>query len=352
MAHSSLKQSKLFCGTNDALAKIKFPLKPGAGLLYPSRSATTLADLPPNEKPEQLVIIDGTWSQARTMLRDLTQLKSLPHYKLVPTQPGKYRIRLEPTDTSLSTVEAAVQALKEVEPDTQGPNDLLLAFDQMVQRQLDHPRVGREHYSEGPKSGSSLNIPRRLLANEDSIVVAYGETGYRAGNKPTNGTAKPGSSSLFQIDSRRLPLFWVAQRLGSSESIIDRKFARALVPQVRLTDTFLNHLELSPSHFDSPVSVERFREDWRSFIRDGDTVAVYSSGSIRLLENVQADFESCLSLKSINFDPSPQRRTLSRFIEENNLPCETLDPYYGRAGRRLANAVALVKYLRRIANAS
>jgi DTW domain-containing protein YfiP len=172
MVRQGLTNSKLICGTNQALSKMQLPIRARSGLLYPSHDARTLSDLSPAEKPDQLVIVDGTWSQAKTMVRDIEQLAALPQYQLSPTQPGQYRIRLEPTDTSLSTVEAAVAALRELEPETQGFDQLLGAFELMVQKQLDHPNVGREHYSGGPKSGHSINIPQRMLGDAYGIVVA------------------------------------------------------------------------------------------------------------------------------------------------------------------------------------
>lgn len=351
MVHRALDRSKLYCGTNDALAKTEFPLQPRTGLLYPSSQAKTLSDLPPNEKPQQLVIIDGTWSQARSLVRDLSQLKDLPHYKLTPTQPGQYRIRLEPTDTSLSTVEAAAEALRELEPETHGVDQLLIAFGQMIQRQLDHPRVGREHYSGGPKSGSTINIPSRLLGNPASIVIAYGESGYRECANPVilaGGIQTPETSRRHSVLPRS-PLFWVAKRLSACESESGETFSHFLKPDVPLTDSFLRHLELNRDQFVDADSPRQFCEAWKAFLHQGDTVVVYSQGTIGLLENVAADFEKCLALKSINFDHRPRRRTLSEFVEQEKLKCEAADPNHGRAGKRLVNAVALTKYLRRVA---
>ena len=77
--------------------------------------------------------------------------------------------------TSLSTVEAAVEALREIEPETEGLDCLLKSFYGMVQRQLDHPKVGRGHYSGGPRTGRTSNIPGQLLGDPSSIVVVYGE---------------------------------------------------------------------------------------------------------------------------------------------------------------------------------
>lgn len=349
MAHAALQRSELLFGNMDALAEKELNLGPTAGLLFPSPQAKTLTQLPADQRPDQLVIIDGTWSQARSMLRDLPQLDGLPHYKLAPTEPGKYRIRLEPTDTSLSTVEAIVAALRELEPETIGLGELLDAFDQMVQRQLDHPLVGREHYSGGAKTGSTMNVPKALLGSIDSIVVAYGESGYRQ-----VGCSSDPASSSGQAEGprnsypRRFPLVWTAQRLGGSGKDCDFEppFVRFLKPDVVLTDSFLEHLRLTHDSFSQSVSMEQFRTEWREFLRPDDFVAVYNQGTLRLLENAGACCENGIALKSINFDSQRPRRTLSQFVEQNELDRPCYGPELGRGGERLANAVALVNYLR------
>ena len=337
MVRMAFNKSRLLCGTNQSLSKIEFGLRPGAGLLYPSPSAPTLSELPPHSRPQQLVIVDGTWAQAKTMIRDLPQLQELACYKIAPTQPGQYRIRLEPTDTSLSTVEAAVAAIGEVEPNINGLKELIGAFDQMVQRQLDHPKVGREHYSGGPKSGTTINIPQRLLGDENNIVVAYGEAAYRDVDR----------LAQTQVNDPRPPLVWVAVRLGTGEL-----FSRTLKPDVPMTDSFLEHLELSGSHFDDAVTVGEFRNDWQRFLRANDTLAVYNHGTEKLLANVEADFAKCVALKSINFDLDRESRTLCRFVEKHELQCQFPISNLGRAGKRLANAVALVQHLRKLGQSS
>ena len=95
-------------GTKKTLGEKTIEVGPGAGLLYPSADSVELGTLAPEDRPSQLVVIDGTWAQAKSLLNGLPKLKSLPCYKLSPTEPGQYRIRLEPTDTSLSTVEACL----------------------------------------------------------------------------------------------------------------------------------------------------------------------------------------------------------------------------------------------------
>jgi DTW domain-containing protein YfiP len=55
-------------------------LKLRAGLLYPGPGATLLADLPADQRPDQLVVLDGTWHHTKTLLRDIPALGRLALY--------------------------------------------------------------------------------------------------------------------------------------------------------------------------------------------------------------------------------------------------------------------------------
>jgi hypothetical protein len=224
--------------------------------------------------------------------------------------------------------------LQAIEPATRGLEKLLVAFDAMVQRQLDHPSVNRDNYSSGPKSGWTINVPKALLGDPSRIVVAYGEAAYR----------DPVSSDSISQETPRPPLYWVAQRLGTSDV-----FARAIQLDVKLTRSFLAHLELSNQSFSDAISLDTFRDDWSEFVRDDDLLAVYNIGTALLLENAKADFLPTTILKAINFDQQKKFRTLCEFIKSQQLACQPALPELGRAGKRLANAVALVNHVRSVA---
>ncbi len=135
----ALRRCRLMVETNRRLASHWLPLSPNAGLLFPRANARRLAELPAAERPSQLVIIDGTWQQAKSIVRDVPRLRELPCYRLEPPVAGRYRIRLEPNAESLSTLEATVAALRVLERETAGLDQLLFAFDKMVDDQLSHP---------------------------------------------------------------------------------------------------------------------------------------------------------------------------------------------------------------------
>ena len=81
----------------------------------------------------------------------------------------------------------------------------------------------------------------------------------------------------------------------------------------------------------------------------GDTVAVYSQSTARLLQAADADFARCLVLKSVAFRPAGQNGTLDQILAAEGIPCPS--PWHsGRAGKRLANAVALARHLHAMGN--
>lgn len=116
----------------------RFPCPPDAGVLFPSPQARALETLAPDERPSALVVLDGTWSQARHLHRANAWLHDLPHLSLRPLRPTRYRIRKAPRPEYVSTLEAIVRALEVIEPETQGLDRLLDVFDTMIDRQLSH----------------------------------------------------------------------------------------------------------------------------------------------------------------------------------------------------------------------
>jgi DTW domain-containing protein YfiP len=305
-------------------------LKPRAALLYPGADARLLTDVTPSERPEQLVILDGTWHHAKTLLRDIPALGALPRFRLAPAAPSRYRIRREPTDVALSTVEAIIAALGALEPETPGLDRLMAAFDSMVERQLAHPKAEYGWRKNTRRRRACGNIPAAIAGDLTNIVVAYGESA--AGTRGAGRWAK-------------LPIYWVAERLGSGE-----RFACAIRSPAPLNDTLLGHLELTVADFSEALSLTAAQRAWQAFLRPTDTLAVYNQGTARLLADLSPSSlhsrsrAPALLLKSVEFNPNRSYGTLDEIIEAEIL---TILPAsrHGRAYRRLANAVALVRHL-------
>ncbi len=317
----ALHNSRLLADHNDRLAEMNFSLQPDAGLLYPGPESELLCDLPAHRMPDQLVVLDGTWHHAKTMYRDIVALRDLPCYRLAPAAPGRYRIRREPTNTSLSTLEAVVAALRVIEPETSGLEQLLEVFDQMIDNQIAHPKSADRRRRNKKRKRTRGNIPRVLLDGLDKVVVAYGES--------------------ISADDARMPVYWVAQHMGT-----DRRFAHFIEPAARPSETLLGHWELNRNDLATALSAEEFRERWANFLGDGHTLVTYHQSTVRMLENIGGRRGRGLVLKSVNLDTGSCSGTLEERLAAEGLTSETAQ-LPGRAGKRLAMAVSLVKHLAR-----
>ncbi len=321
----ALQQCELIAGHNRHFGDQQLPLKTSAGLLYPGANARCLENLPLAEQPEQLVIIDGTWDQAKTIVRDVAQLQELPCYRLAPTSPGQYRIRLEPDAKSLSTLEATVAALKDLEPETLGLNQLLAAFNEMVEGQLNQLASHSVWRKRNVRPTSHRYLPRRMLQNADSLVVAYGE-------------ATPG-----QVGQRKVatsPVNWSAQRLGTGEI-----FSYCLQQPRPLSETEMQHLRLTSEDLAAAISHEEFCRRWATFLRRNDTLIVYHPRTADLLRNIDAELPHCLSLKSTFAKWHAGIRSLENLVIAEGVVVEP-SVAKSRSHQRLGMATALVKHLR------
>jgi DTW domain-containing protein YfiP len=80
-------------------------------------------------------VLDGTWFLAKKIYDAHCWLHDLPHVALTPSEPSAYRIRRQPRDGYVATLEAIVCALRILEPETPGIDRLREAFATMIARQ-------------------------------------------------------------------------------------------------------------------------------------------------------------------------------------------------------------------------
>jgi len=323
----ALGNSNLLVDHNARLAAAVPRFGPRAGLLYPRRDAALLGDLPAHQQPEQLVLIDGTWNQARSMLREIPALRAMPCYALAPAEPGRYQIRREPTASSLSTLEAVVAALAIIEPETRGLDALLAVFDTMVERQLAHPKADFGWRRNRRRRRTRRNVPSALVDDLGNVVVAYGEAG------PPAADRQPGP---------RRPVYWSAQRLGTGE-----RFSAAIETEGPLSDLFLERLELAREDLAEALPPARFLAAWSAFLRPTDTLAVYNQSTARLLAELGAAAAGCLVLKSIDVGGQPLPKDLEERVAAQGLSRGPVT-LPGRAGRRLAATAAWARFVSRI----
>lgn len=130
-------------------------------LLYPGETSRNLSnhELKPEELAgRQLVVflLDGTWSCARKMLRVSPSLQRLPRVMFTPTAQSRYRIKRQPQDGCLSTLEATHETLLALERTGLDryplPDQLLGLFERMQAFQIQcmsDPSL-RHHHKDHP----------------------------------------------------------------------------------------------------------------------------------------------------------------------------------------------------------
>jgi DTW domain-containing protein YfiP len=156
--HLTLETSRLiagaaFAGNPDVDAILDDPENYPV-ILFPGDTAVNLAEngaaflsaVPngPGGKPRRLVVfvVDGTWSQARGMIRRSPRLLALPRVSFTVDIPSQYKVRKQPREFCLSTVEAVARLVKLLDPGAPAER-LIETFARMVDAQLECATRGR-----------------------------------------------------------------------------------------------------------------------------------------------------------------------------------------------------------------
>lgn len=152
--------------------------------------------------PETLVVIDGTWPQARRLMALNPALRALPRIGFVPRRPGNYRIRREPAAHCVATIEAVVEVLATFEGDASRFAQLLQAFDRMADRQL----AGLAARTEPPRRRLRPGDPWWLVRSLPDLEALWPNLVAIAGeaNAYRRGTGVPGDPELIELAARRL----------------------------------------------------------------------------------------------------------------------------------------------------
>lgn len=147
---------------------------PNTLLLYPSNDAIPIEDIPRNEGPFNIVLLDGTWQQAKAIYTGNNTLHQLRQVKLLPRGNSNYIIRTQPHEKCLSTVESAVEALSVVEDDPQYREVLMRPLIKLCDVQLENgarPHQSKEYLIKNNKFpklvGKRLN---KLLREAEAYV--------------------------------------------------------------------------------------------------------------------------------------------------------------------------------------
>ena len=258
MAHLALPNSELHIGVDfEAAAQVRALCdEPGTFLLFPGEGAASPEKIDPAEV-KQLVVIDGTWPQARKVLKSNPMLQRLPRMGLVPRRPGNYRIRREPAADCLATIEAVVELLGVLERSPERFDALLQAFTWMVDRQLELAASRTTpHRFKKPRQHPELP-EKRLLEALERVVAVHVEV-----NAHARGSEVPGEPELLHV---------VAERLGGE----GERFEAVLAPRRPLAPSAAHHLGLSEEAILAGESVPDAQLRFAAFLRDDDRLCAW-----------------------------------------------------------------------------
>jgi hypothetical protein len=311
------------------------PERPAA-LLYPGEGATDIVANPP-AGPVTLIVIDGTWSQAKTVVRDNARLRSLPRYTFVPPSPSEYRIRKEPNVSYVSTIEALVHVLGALERDSTRFLALLTPFRAMIDAQIDCEKrrdSRRSRHAKKPKPAGP-RAPAIFRARAADLVCVVGE----ANAWPYGSREREGASCPDEM------VHWVAQRVSTGET-----FSLVVAPSHPLAPRTAWHVELTPERLAAGESAAELIARWRAFIRDTDVLCHWGHYAAGLFASTGGFIPAeRVDLRQVARAFTKKRvGTLEEFVAHIEAP---VPPRLteGRAGTRLGLLTAVARHFTAIA---
>lgn len=117
---------------------------PNTLLLYPSPDAIPIEKISRDEGPFNIVLLDGTWQQAKGIYTRNAALHRLRQIKLIPHDNSSYIIRTQPHEKCLSTVESAIEALSVLEDDPRYREALVQPLKKICEVQLENGAVAHQ----------------------------------------------------------------------------------------------------------------------------------------------------------------------------------------------------------------
>lgn len=277
LAHLSLPNSKMFVALHpegqphlEAIVQA-----PGTVLLFPGPEAIDITEL--RGPPQNLIVVDGTWINARKLVERSPLLSALPRVGFRPVQPSNYRIRKEPAEYCLSTIEAVVHVLESLEQAPGRFMPMLRSFERMVDLQL-------QYMVQQPQSRHQVHrrppIVQQLQAVYGQLVLVFAEGNVWPDDK------KPLAATEI--------MHWVAIHPASG-----RRFEAILRPQHPLAPYTPRYLGISEAHLLEGMSWAEAFSAWQAFLPADPLLATWGSFSVDLLRSAGLSIEKHLDMKRI-----------------------------------------------------
>lgn len=333
MAHLALPSSTLRVGTSfatDAVVAEALAAPSPAYLLFPGATATDVSTLAARE-PVTLVVVDGTWWQARKLLKLNPRLVALPRVSFVPRRPSEYQIRRQPASFCVSTIEALAEVLRVLEPAGAPFERLLDPFRAMVARQQGFAAERRAHRHQGAqrrrRDARRPTLGERLAALWPRLVCVQGEA-----------NAWPARAD---VRSPAEIVHWTACRpaTGQIHDVV-------VAPRRPLAPATPAHVALSAERLCAGVTAESWHRSWAAFARPDDVVVHWG----RFHLDLAANDGLALPLRTVDLRAELSHELRRRVgvvdagLAQLGAAALTL-PVDGRAGRRLAALAGLAHAL-------
>jgi DTW domain-containing protein YfiP len=261
LAHLALPGSALRVGvdfSSDPLVQEALREPTPTCVLFPGPTSRPAQRLEPGARLN-LIVLDGTWSNARRLLAANPALAALPRMSFQPRRPSDYGIRRQPAPFCVSTIEALAEVLALLEPEG-GPFERLLdPFLAMVERQRWFQReVRANRHRARPGPGPRGRLAARLAADWPRWVCVQGEANAWPRRDP--GRQDPET------------VHWLAHRPASGET-----FEAVVAPRRPLAPSTPAHVGLAAGTLLGGETAESWRARWGAFLRPEDRLVVWGS---------------------------------------------------------------------------
>ncbi len=336
LTNAELEVGVHWSGSSALKRALSDPERPAA-LLYPGAGAIDVTTDPP-KGPVTLIVVDGTWWQAKKIVRENPELAALPRYSFVPPTPSDYRIRKEPDEAYVSTIEALVYVLGALEGDAEKFQALLTPFRAMIDAQIDCEKRFRNARSRHWKTVRKVkrpHVPPAMRDRFEDLVCVVGEA-----------NAWPYRCKERSHDYPDELVHWVAHRVSTGET-----FEAIATPRNPVAPRTTSYVGLTEESLTRGTSLEELFAKWRAFIRDSDVICSWGRYGTSLF------LEEGGTLPDTRIDLRQAARVLT------GKKVGTLDEYFasieapmlpafaaGRGGARLRQIVDITNRFVRIAN--